>query len=361
MKTAKLVRFAKFEKDEQGKVKKIIPGEFQVDDDPVPEIEDNEVLLKTLKLGVCGSDIQIYHGLHMAVTPDKLPRIMGHEVAAQVVALGKNVKDYKVGDKVTVEPQIYCGHCFPCMNGRFNVCEHLKVMGVHCDGFASEFYACDSKYLHPVPQNMDENLIALVEPLAVGVGACNRATRLKGGNVVVVGAGTIGNCIAQAAIGLGAGKVMVTDIVDDKLEYVKECGADFTYNTSKITLKDAVEEAFGVQKADVIIDAVANPYVFQTILDATRPSSEVIMTGNYKAPVTLDVPRIQRREVNLIGHMMYVRQDFQDAIQLLAEGKINTRKLISQHFDFYDYGKAFQFADEHPADYMKMIIDFDKL
>ena len=123
---------------------------------------------------------------------------------------------------------------------------------------------------------------------------------------------------------------MVTDIVDDKLEYVKECGADFTYNTSKITLKDAVEEAFGVQKADVIIDAVANPNVFQTILDATRPSSEVIMTGNYKAPVTLDVPRIQRREVNLIGHMMYVRQDFQDAIQLLAEGKTMGKRFSLQ-------------------------------
>lgn len=360
MKVAKLVKFANFVKDENGRVTKIIPGEFRIEDEPIPEVGDDDVLLKTLKLGICGSDIQIYHGMHKAVTEEKLPRIMGHEAACVIAKVGKNVRDYKIGEKVAVEPQVYCGHCYPCLSGRFNVCEHLEVMGVHRDGFASEYYACDAKYLHKVPQNISDDLLALVEPLSVGVGSCHRATKLVGGNVVVVGAGTIGNCIVQAAKGLGAGKVLVTDLVDDKLEYAKECGADFAYNTGKITLKEAVEDAFGVRKADVIIDAVANPYVFQTILDATRPNSEVIMTGNYKKPVTLDVPRIQRREVSLIGHMMYVREDYDDAINLLAEGKINTRKLISQHFSFDHYGDAFTFADEHPSDYMKMMIDFEE-
>lgn len=355
MKVAKLVKFAQFVKDDKGKVQKIIPGEIRMDDEPIPEINDNQVLLKVLYAGVCGSDMQIYHGLHMAVTEDKLPRVMGHELSARIVKVGKNVKEYKVGEKVVVQPQVFCGECYPCKIGRFNVCEHLEVMGVHRDGFNKEYAAVDPYCLHHVPQDAPSDLLALVEPLSVGVGSIKRS-HFQGANVCVVGAGTIGNCVAQAAKNLGAGKVMVTDVIQDKLDYALECGIDYAMNTSKMSLKDAIEKCYGMRKADVIVDCVASPYVFQTILDATRPSSEVVLTGNYKAPVELFIPRIQRREVTLIGHMMYVREDFEDAIRLISEGKINTSKLISQRWKFDDYQKALEFADENPSQVMKMII-----
>ena len=116
-----------------------------------------------------------------------------------------------------------------------------------------------------------------------------------------------------------------------------------------------------MRKADVIVDCVAAPPVFQSILDAARPSSDIILTGNYKADVSLFSPRIQRTEINPIGHMMYVREDFQDAIRLLYEGKINTEKFISQRWGFEDYPKAFIFADEHPMDYMKMVVKVTEL
>jgi L-iditol 2-dehydrogenase len=124
----------------------------------------------------------------------------------------------------------------------------------------------------------------------------------------------------------------------------------------KESLKDAIENNFGVRKADVIIDTVANPYVFCDILEAARPNSEIVVTGNYKFPVTLEMPRIQRREINIIGHMMYVREDFADSIQLLADGKINTSKLISQEWKVEEYSEAFKFADEHSLDIMKMVV-----
>ena len=361
MKTAKLIKFASFERDESGKVTKINPGAFRYDDDPIPEVGDDEVLLRVLSFGICASDIQIYHGMHKSVTEDKLPRVMGHEVSCVIEKLGRNVTGFSVGEKVAVEPQVYCGKCYPCLTGRFNVCEHLEVMGVHRDGFNTEYYACDVKYLHKVPQDMSIDHITVVEPLSVGVGSIKRSRKFKGGNVVVVGAGTIGNCVAQAAKGLGAGKVMVTDINQDKLDYALECGVDYAVNTKDISLKEAIEQCYGIQKADVIVDCVAAPPVFQTILDATRPDSEIIITGNYKANVNFFLPQIQRREVNIIGHMMYVREDYQDAIRLLYDGKINTEKFISQRWEFDEYPKAFEFADSHPMDYMKMIVHVSDL
>ena len=360
MKSARLTKFAQMVRDENGRIKEIIPGAFEFTEDPIPEIGPDQVLLKVLYIGVCASDQQIYHGLHKSVTEDKLPRIMGHEVSATIVKVGENVTDFKEGELVVVEPQVTCGHCYPCIKGRFNVCEELSVMGVHQDGFIREYAACDAKLLHHTPAGMDPELAAIVEPLSVGVGSIKRSRMFKGGNVVVVGAGTIGNCVAQAAKNLGADKVMVTDINQDKLDYALECGMDFAVDTTKISLKDAIDQHFGLRKADVIVDCVAAPPVFQTILDATRPSSEIIITGNYKAPLTIEVPRIQRREVEILGHMMYVREDFADAIRLLAEGKINTRKLISQRWEFEQYAEAFAFADAHPLDVMKMVVKVAK-
>lgn len=329
------------------------PYKISFEEVPLPQISDNQVLLKINCFGVCASDMQIYHGKHKYAA---MPVVMGHEVCATITEVGKSVTGYKINEKVTIEPQVTCGECYPCKQGRFNVCEHLKVIGVHMDGCNCEYYAIDPKYLHHVPQDLAEELVALVEPLSVGVGAIKRSRTFKGGNVVVVGAGTIGNLAAQAAIGLGAGKVMVTDLNQDKLDYALECGIDYAINTKDISLKDAIENTFGERKADVIIDCCAIPIVFKSIIAAARPNSEIIITGNYKDTVEFEVPMIQRREISIIGHMMYVREDFEDAIRLLAEGKITTSKTISQIFPFEKYGEALKFADEHPLDVMKMII-----
>lgn len=329
------------------------PFHLQFEEVSVPDPTEDQVLLKILCFGVCASDMQIYHGKHKYCA---MPVVMGHEVCAIVEKTGKNVKGFHVGDKVTIEPQVTCGECYPCRQGRFNVCEHLKVIGVHMDGCNCEYFAIDPRYLHHVPQDMKDEMVALVEPLAVGVGSIKRSQMFKDGNVVVVGAGTIGNFVAQAAKGLGAGKVMVTDINQKKLDYAKECGIDYAVNTSACSLKDAIEDAFSDRKADVIVDCVAIPSVFADIIAAARPNSEIILTGNYKAPVNFEIPMVQRREISLIGHMMYVWEDFEDAIRLMNEEKITISKTVSQVFPFSQYQEALNFADEHPEDVMKIII-----
>ncbi|MCL2381476.1 MAG: alcohol dehydrogenase catalytic domain-containing protein, partial [Treponema sp.] len=319
----------------------------------VPQAGVNEALLKIDCIGVCGSDMQIYHGKHKFMT---FPVILGHEAAATVEKTGAQVTGFAVGEKVAIQPQVFCGECFPCESGRFNVCEKLNVMGVHRDGFSRQYIALDAKYLHKVPPSMSPELVALVEPVAVGVGAVRRASGLAGANVAVIGAGTIGNFTAQAAKALGAGSVMITDISQSKLDWAGECGIDYCVNTGGKTLKEAIDENFGKRRADIIIDCAAVPVAFKSILEAARPASQIIITGSYKEPVEFTVPLMQRREISMIGHMMYVREDYRIAIELMAGGKIATEKTITKVFPFDDYKKAFEYADAHPDSIMKLLI-----
>lgn len=334
------------------------PFAFQNQDAPIPEINVNEALLRVNCIGICASDMQIYHGKHKFMT---FPVILGHEVAATVERTGSSVVGFAAGDMVTIEPQVFCGECFPCQSGRFNVCEKLSVIGVHRDGCAREYIALDPKYLHKVPPSMKTELIALVEPFAVGVGAVRRAAIqgiacLKGSNVVVVGAGTIGNFTAQAAKSMGADKVMITDISQKKLDIAGECGVDYCVNTGCKNLKEVIKETFGKRRADIIIDCAASVAGFKSILEAARPCSQIIMTGNYKEPVEFSVPLLQRQEISMIGHMMYLREDYKVAIELLASGKIITEKTISKVFSFDDYEKAFKYADANTDSTMKLLI-----
>ena len=331
----------------------VAPYQINVEEVAKPTINADQVLLKIHSVGICGSDIQMYHGLHKYMT---FPVVFGHEVGASVEEVGANVKDYKVGDLVTVEPQVSCGECYPCQIGRFNVCEHLKVMGVHLDGMACEYFAIDPKYLHHCPDGMSDACMALVEPLAVGVGSVKRAGDVTGKNVVVVGAGTIGNLTAQAAKALGAANVMITDVFDPKLELARKSGLDLAVNTGNLSLKQAIIDHFGVHKADVIIDAAATRGSFMSILEAARPSSKIIVTGNYKAEMTLELPIIQRQEIEMIGHMMYVREEFQDAIAMLSDGRVNIEHVVTKEFPFPQVCDAFKYIEDNAQTVMKIVL-----
>lgn len=329
------------------------PYTFELRDVPVPQITPDQVLLRVARVGVCGSDIQMYHGRHKYMT---YPVVPGHEVSAVIEKVGANVQGYREGDKVTVEPQVVCGACHPCSIGRFNVCESLKVMGVHMDGFAAEFVAVDPQYLHLCPPDMDLDLIALVEPLAVGVGAVKRGN-YKNANIAVIGAGTIGNLIAQSALALGAGDVLITDITDARLNLARRCGIEKAVNTKELSLQDAILQAFGPRKADIIIDAAATASSFSSCLTAARPSSDIIITGNYKDPMQLEVPLLQRREVNLIGHMMYVREDYKDAIAFLENGSVQAKEIITSRFSLGDIVDGFKKSVDNASQEMKVVMD----
>lgn len=332
------------------------PFRIEMQQAPIPEPGPNEVVLKNMYLGVCTSDLQIYHGKHAYAA---MPVTMGHEEAGIVYKVGENVTDWKPGDRVILQPQLFCGECYPCKTGHFNVCESLKVIGVHVDGCACEYTAVPAWNLHRLPDNVSFREAALIEPIAVGFGVVrriNEVTDITGKRVCVVGAGTIGNLVAQACKAMGAGPVMITDILQDKLDLALKCGIDYAENTREQTLAQAIDKCFGADKADIIVDSAANPFVFQSIMDAARKASIVVLSGNYKEPVQLDVTQIQRREITVLGHMMYIRQEFEDGLRHLSLGNIHTEGLITQEWTLDQYAEAFRFIDDHPADVVKMIV-----
>lgn len=231
------------------------PGEISFREIPVPVAGPEQILVRTKRIGICGSDIHVYHGKHPYTS---YPVTQGHEISGEIAAVGSAVTGFSVGQRVTIEPQVACGTCYNCRHGRYNICEQLKVMGFQTTGAASEYFSIDQKRVDLLPDNVDDDQGAMVEPAAVAVHAVRRSGPLKGQKVVVLGAGPIGNLVAQAAKAVGAAQVMITVVSDFRLAIAKDCGTEFTVNTGTVDLGAAIEEHFGADRADVIYDCAGN-------------------------------------------------------------------------------------------------------
>ena len=332
------------------------PKEIVFREIPVPEISDGQVLVKIMKIGVCGSDIHVYHGTHPFTS---YPVTQGHEVSGKIVKTGANVTDLREGQKVTIEPQVCCGKCYPCTHGKYNLCEELKVMGFQTTGTASEYFAVDASKVTPLPDEMTFNEGAMIEPLAVTVHAAKRFPELEGAKVAILGAGPIGILLAQSCKALGAAEVMMTDISDYRLELAKSVGADYVFNTSGKDFGEALIEAFGPDKADVIYDCAGNDTTMGQAIKYARKGSTIILVAVFDRMAQVDLAVLNDHELDLNTTMMYRHEDYVDAIRLVNEGKIRLKPLMSSHFAFKDYLKAYEYIDANHEFTLKVLIDVD--
>lgn len=323
---------------------------------PVPEVGPDQVLVKIKKIGICGSDIHVYHGTHPYTS---YPVTQGHEVSAQIVKLGEYVKDLKVGQKVTLEPQIVCGRCYPCLHGKYNLCEKLKVFGFQTTGTGSEYFAVDSSLVTPIPEDMTYSDGAMIEPLSVTISAVKKFPNIKGAKVVVLGCGPIGILLAQSAKAMGADKVMVTDISDGRLALAKSLGADFAVNTKDKDFGEAMVEAFGPDKADVIYECAGSDITMNQAIQNARKGSTIVLVAVFGKMATVDLAKLNDSELDLATSMMYRHEDYLDAIRLVQEGKIQLKPLQTAHFGFQQFEEAYQFIDNNREKTMKVIIDVD--
>ena len=333
------------------------PGKIEYREIEKPDPRPENVVVKIKYIGICGSDIHVFHGKHPYTS---YPVVQGHEVSAEVVAVGDGVSGYKAGDRVTVMPQVFCGQCYPCRHGDYHICNNLKVMGFQTTGMASEYFETHPSTLIPLPDGVDYQHAALIEPLAVACHALQRAGGVNRKNVLILGAGPIGNLTAQAAKGLGANKVMITDISDFRLQLAKECGADYVLNTKNIDLSAIISEHFGDDKADVILECVgANETIAQAILNA-RKGSTIVVVGVFGSIAHVDIGLVQDRELQLVGTLMYKRDSFVEAIELINSGKINFTGIISAQFSFSDFEEAYRFIEQGKDKAMKVLIDMEQ-
>ena len=328
------------------------PGEIEFREVPVPEPEENQVLVKIRKIGVCGSDIHVYHGEHPFTS---YPVTQGHEVSGEIEKLGSGVKGWKAGQKVTIQPQVVCGKCYPCRHGKYNLCEELKVMGFQTTGVASHYFAVDAAKVTPLPEEMSFDEGAMIEPVAVH--AVKRAGNVEGAKIAVLGAGPIGILVAQTAKGLGAESVMITDVSDLRLEKAKECGADFCINTKMKNFGEAMVENFGPDKADVIYDCAGNNITMGQAIQYARKGSTIILVAVFAGTAQIDLAVLNDHELDLNTSMMYRNEDYLYAIRLVKEKKVVLAPLISKHFAFRDYLEAYRYIDENRESTMKVIIN----
>ncbi len=330
------------------------PGviEFREIEKPTPKA--GELLVKIMEIGVCGSDIHVWHGEHPFTS---YPVTQGHEVSGEIAEIGEGVTGFTVGQKVTIQPQVVCGKCHPCRHGKYNLCEELKVMGFQTTGVASEYFAVDAKKVTLLPDTMTFDEGAMIEPLAVAVHAVRKFGDMQGMKVAVLGAGPIGILVAQAAKGMGAESVLITDISDVRLAKAKECGIDFCVNTKEADFGDALIEAFGPDKADVIYDCAGNNITMGQAIKYARKGSTIILVAVFAGMATVDLAVLNDHELDLNTTMMYRNEDYIDAIELVRAGKVQLQPLVSKHFAFREYAEAYRYIDANRETTMKVIIN----
>lgn len=330
------------------------PGaiEFREVERPVPG--PDEVLIAVKRIGVCGSDIHVYHGLHPYTS---YPVVQGHEVAGVAAEVGAAVKGIREGDRVVFMPQVTCGECYPCRHGMYHICDDLKVMGFQTSGAAQEYFAVKAEMVLKLPEYLSLDEAAMVEPVSVAVHALSRAGDVAGKKVVVLGAGTIGNLVAQVARAEGASQVMITDISEYKLDKARQCGIELTINTAQEDLGAAILQHFGPDKADLILECVGvQPTITQAVSNA-RKGSTIIVVGVFGKKPEVDLGLVQDRELSLVGTLMYQKRDYEKAIDLVAQGKLCLTPMITHRFSFKDYLNAYEAIEASGGEYMKVMIE----
>lgn len=330
------------------------PEKIEIREVPKPVPAAGEVLLKIKRIGICGSDIHAYYGKHPYI---KCPIVQGHEFSAEMAELGPGVTQFQIGDRVTIRPQLTCGQCYQCRHGNYHICENLKVIGCQADGAAQEFLTVPQEIVVKLPDSIDDDLGAMVEPLAVGVHAVGRLSELKGRNILILGAGPIGNLTAQAAKALGAGSVMVADLSDIRLEIARKCGIDIVVNNLEQDLAREVKDRFGEAKADAIFECVGSEKTVGLAINLARKGSEIIIVGVFEEKPVIDFGLIQDRELKVIGSLMYKKEDYDTAISLIESKKVHLEPLISRHFTLKEYAQAYKYIEANREKTMKILID----
>ncbi|MHA2365371.1 MAG: zinc-dependent alcohol dehydrogenase [Candidatus Hodarchaeales archaeon] len=334
----------------------IAPGKIEFHEISIPELNEGEVLIKIMRIGVCGSDIHVYHGKHPYTS---YPVTQGHEVSGVIEKVGSKITQLKPGDKVTIHPQVVCGTCYHCVHGKYHICDNLKVMGFQTTGMASEYFVCDIERVFQLPNSMTLDEGAMIEPIAVVCGALSKIENLIDMKVIVLGAGSIGNLMAQTAKGLGAKSVLITDLSEFRLKIAKKVGIDFTVNPTNQNFSEEIIKAFGPNKADLIIECVGSNSTINSAIENARKGSTILIVGVFEGKPSVDLGLIQDRELSLLGSLMYQKKDYLKAIELVHSKKVNLGPLMSDHFVFEDYKKAYEYIDKKKDEVMKVFIDIN--
>lgn len=323
---------------------------------PMPRAESGEVVLHVEYVGVCGSDSHFFESGERKGKPFGLPFILGHECAGTVVQAGAGAGDLREGDRVCFEPQITCGTCAYCRSGHYNMCPDVRFPSVPpYDGMLRDYVSIPAHLAYRLPENVSTMEGALIEPLAVGLSAASRGDVSLGQSVVILGAGCIGLLTMMACKARGASRVILCDLFSKRLEKALELGADAVINAKEEDTLSRVLELTGGEGADVVFETAGSPYTAAQTSDLVRRCGVVVMVGNINGETPYRFMDLMYKESEIRTIYRY-RNNFKTALEAVASGRIDVKKIVSHQFDFEDVQEAFENALYHREDVIKALI-----
>ena len=302
------------------------PGQFTAGEAALPVRRDGEALVRVRRIGVCGTDLHAFRGRQPFFS---YPRVLGHELAGEIVEIGADEGGLAVGERVAIEPYLACGECRPCRTGRYNCCARLEVLGVHRDGGMQEWVTVPTRLLHR-SETLSLDQLALIETLGIGYHAVERAALAEGEWVVVIGAGPIGLAVLQFALLAGA-RVIVVDLSPARREFARRLDVEHAVDGGKDALA-AVTELTGPELAHCVFDATGSLDSMSGSLHYVGPGGRVVMVGLAQGAFSIDDPLFHRRELTLLASRNSAGA-FPALIRLMESGQIDTAPWITHHLE----------------------------
>ncbi|WP_168122387.1 alcohol dehydrogenase catalytic domain-containing protein [Paenibacillus sp. HB172176] len=315
----------------------------------VPAPKKNEALIKVKSAGICGSDISAFRGMNPLVS---YPRTIGHEIAGEVISIPPNAQGIQPGDKVIVDPYLYCGKCYPCSLNRTNCCEHLQVLGVHVDGGMSEYFCHPADMLVKAPDGMPWDIMCMAEPLTIALHGLHRTRLQKGEHIAIIGAGAIGLLAALSALHYEAVPIVI-DIVQERLEKARMMGVEHVINSAAEDVVQAISRMTGGRKAEVVLEASGANAAVRATLDIVSHAGRIGLTGWPKQETRLPTDIITKKELDIVGCRTSVGE-FEEAIELIDSGKVDVRKLLTKTVNGKEAAAVIEDIERNPDQYLKV-------
>lgn len=322
-----------------------------------PEAGEREVLVRVAACGICGSDVHGYDGSSGRRIP---PLVMGHEAAGVIVGLGSGATAFRVGDRVTFDSTVYCGQCVFCQRGEVNLCDRREVIGVSCgeyrrDGAFAEYIVVPERILYRLPGNMSFPEAAMLEATSVALHAVRVSGAKTGDTTLVVGAGMIGLLTMQALRAKGVSRVMIADIDETRLTLAELLGADETLRGTGGEIREAILQRTGEVGADVVFDAVGRAKTVAESIDSVRKGGTVTLIGNIEPEVRLPLQKVVSRQIRIQGTAASAGE-YPEAIELISNGRIQVRPLITAVAPLEDGPRWFERLHSQEPNLMKVVL-----
>ncbi len=335
--------------------------EFGIFDTSIPEIiNEDDVLLKIESVGICGSDMHYYNEGKIGDQIIDFPFAVGHEGSAKVVEVGEGVSKIKVGDIVAIEPAVSCHECSQCLSGREHTCLHQKFLGCpgQIEGCLSEYIVMPEKNCFPVPENMNEEEAALVEPLSIGYYAVQFIKEKKDINsTAILGVGPIGLGVMLSLQSMGIKNIYVTDKLDYRIEAAKNMGAVWGGNPGKENIVPILQD-INPQLFDVVFECCGKQEALDQAIEILKPGGTLLIVGiPVEDRISFDISRIRRKEIT-IQNVRRQNNSIQPVIDLIASGKLNPGFMLTHRYSFDETGKAFQTVANYEEGVIKALIKF---